>query len=311
MIDRWVETSRAYLASQKARDSVAADPYWPKWDSPWWHMATLWELGRSKDIPKEAAEHMLSALSQRYLTFFPNPREPLPAGKDPWRDAQCHCALGTMYQVLRDCGLDVDAEAPWIRHWFLRYQLPDGGLNCDDAAYAAAGASSIQSTLPALEAILRGVKGSHTPAEEAFLDRGAAYLIERRLGFRRRDGKPMDEAFFSVAFPRFYDYDVLRGLAFLVEWVIVREGKVPTEAVADVMKALHARFPDGVVTVERPGLADAKTLERSAAGVWGKGGAAASFPLLDACRRPGTPIPALTKAWSGARAAFPEALRKA
>lgn len=311
MIDRWVETSRAYLASAKARESIAADPYWPKWDSPWWHMATLWELGRARDIPREASEQMLSALASHYVDFFPNPREPLPAGKDPRLHAQCHCGLGVMYQVLRDCGLDVDARAPWVRRWFLHYQLPDGGLNCDEQAYASGGASSIQSTLPALEAILRGAKGGHTPAEEAFLDRGAHYLLERRLGYRLRDGKPMDEDFFVVTFPRFYDYDVLRGLAFLVEWVIVRQGKVPVESVEGVMKALHARFPDGVVKVERPNLPDTKTFRRGADGAWGDKVPASTFPLLDACRRPGAPIPALTKAWSGARAAFPDALRKA
>lgn len=308
MIEREIESSRAYLASAQAQDSLAADPYWPKWDSPWWHMTVLWELGRARDIPSEASEAMLAALAGRYLTFFPNPREPLPAGKDPWRDAQCHCALGTMYQVLRDCGHDVDAKAPWIRRWFLHYQLPDGGLNCDDAAYAAGGASSIQSTLPALEAILRGAKGGHTPAEEAFLDRGAAYLMERRLAYRRRDGMVMDARFLEVAFPRFYDYDILRGLAFLVEWVIVREGKVPVASVSAAMQQLAGRFPDGVVKVERPGLADAKTLLLKD-GTWVKGGGAGGFALLDACRRKGTPIATLTKAWSGARAAFPEALR--
>lgn len=308
MIDRWVETSRAYLASAKAQDSIAADAYWPKWDSPWWHMVVLWELGRAKDIPVEASKAMLEAVSTRYVDFFPNPREPLPAGRDAYRETHCHCSLGTMYQVLRDCGHDVDSAAPWIRRWFLRYQLPDGGLNCEDSAYASGGASSIQSTLPALEAILRGVKGGHTPAEEAFLDRGAAYLLERRLAYRRNGGAVMNAAFLQVAFPRFYDYDVLRGLGFLVEWVVVRGGKVPDAAVSETMKALAARFPDGVVKVERPSLPATKTLERDATGQWRKGGLATPFPLLEACRRPGTPIPALSKAWSGARAAFSRAL---
>lgn len=310
MIERWVESSRAYLSSAKAQDSLAADPYWPKWDSPWWHMTLLWELGRADAIPSEAAAAMLEALATRYETFFPNPREPLPAGRDPRRHAQCHCALGTMYQVLRDCGLDVDGRAPWIRRWFIHYQLPDGGLNCDERVYASAdGKSSIRSTLPALEAVLRGVKGSHTPAEEAFLDRGAQYLMERRLAFRRGTDSPMDESFLAVAFPRFYDYDILRGLAFLTEWVLVRQGRVPEPSIASAMERLAARFPDGVVRVERPGLPLEKTLAR-AGGEWREGQDAAAFPLLEHCRRPGTAIPALSKAWSGARMAFPQALRR-
>jgi hypothetical protein len=307
MMERWVECSRAFLSSAKAQDSLSADPYWPKWDSPWWHMQTLWELGRADAIPPEAAKAMLEAVATRYVPFFPNPREPMPPGKDVARESLCHCALGNMYQVLRDCGLDVDARAPWARHWFLRYQLPDGGLNCDEKAYVSGGASSIQSTLPALEAVLRGAKGSHTPAEEAFLDKGAAYLIERRLAHRRA-GPVMDPDFLKVCFPRFYDYDILRGLAFLVEWVIVREGKVPAESVAAAMKALAGRFPDGVIKVERPGLPVEPTLALRG-GTWTPRQPASTFALLDHCRRPGTPIPALSKAWSGARHAFPGALR--
>jgi hypothetical protein len=307
MIERWVESSRAYLASAKAQDSLAADPYWPKWDSPWWHMQTLWEVGRVDAIPPESARAMLEAVATHYVPFFPNPREPMTSGRDVARESLCHCALGHIYQVLRDCGLDVDARAPWARRWFLRYQLPDGGLNCDEKAYETGSASSIQSTLPALEAVLRGAKGSHTPAEEAFLDKGAQYLMERKLAFRRSDGKPMDPAFLEVCFPRFYDYDVLRGLGFLVEWVIVRGGKVPDEAVAPAMKALVKSFPDGVIKVQRPGLPAEGTL-RLKDGAWSRAPENSAFALLDHCRRPGTPIPALSKAWSGARAAFSRVL---
>lgn len=308
MMERWVESSRAYLSSAKAQDSLARDPYWPKWDTPWWHMVLLWELGKPEAIPPEASKALLEKLSTHYIDFFPNPREPMPEGKDPHRHAQCHCSLGIMYQVLRDCGHDVDAVAPWVRRWFPRYQLPDGGLNCDDRVYEKGGASSIQSTLPALEAVLRGAKGSHTPGEEAFLDRGAQYLMERKLAFRRGSGEPMSPRFLEVCFPRFYDYDVLRGLAFLVEWVIVREGKVAPEAVAPAMKLLQEAFPDGVIKVQRPGLPEEKTLAFKD-GAWSKGHASGTFALLEHCRRPGTVIPALAKPWKSARAAFPGALR--
>lgn len=295
--------SKAYLASPQARESLAEDPYWPKWDSPWWHACLLGELGLARDIPLAGAEALLEAIAAHYVDFFPNPREALPAGKDQFRHALCHCALGSIYRVLRERGLDVDARLPWARTWFLRYQLPDGGLNCEDKAYAAGGASSIQSTLPVLEALLYGVARDRTPAENAALDRGAAYLIERRLAFRRCDGRPMDEAFLKVAFPRFCDYDVLRGLAFLADWARERGGRVPDEAVAPAMRALEARFPDGVVRVERPGLDGIGTL-RLADGEWRREPRAALFPLLEACRRPGAEVEALSRDWARVRAAF-------
>ena len=112
MSERWLAVSTAYLTSKKAQDSLAADPYWPKWDSPWWHMTLLWELGRADAIPKEAAEAMFAAIENKYVRFFPNPREPMPPGKDYHRDGLCHCGLGNMYQTLAACGLDLDHRAP-------------------------------------------------------------------------------------------------------------------------------------------------------------------------------------------------------
>lgn len=305
MLERWIAASTAYLDSAKARESLAADPYWPKWDSPWWHMTLLFELGRADAIPAEAAAAMLAALESKYLRFFPNPREPLPPGKDGQRDALCHCAVGNLYQALSARGLDLDGRAPWLRAWLLRYQLPDGGLNCDEKAYAGGGASSIQSTLPALEAILR-VDRPLTAPEEGFLDRGALYLIERRLACRKRDGRVMDESFLKIGFPRFYDYDVLRGLSFLADWSRLRRRFVPRDAVDGALSALAARFPDGIIRVEKAGLAAEDSACRGADGAWSRG-PATSFPLLDSARRIGQVSEVLSRRFAEIRAFFADA----
>ncbi len=300
MLERWIASSTAYLASEKARASLARDPYWPKWDSPWWHITLLWELGRADAIPEEAAEAMLAAIEAKYPRWFPNPREPLPAGKDSHRDGLCHCALGHMVQALEARGLDVDARAPWMRAWFLRYQLPDGGLNCDESAYDQGTASSVQSTLPALEAVLSAPRPL-TPSEEMFVDRGAEYLIARRLVCRRSDGRVMNESFLKMGFPRFYDYDALRGLSFLARWSVLRRRFVPRDAVAGLLSALDARFPDGQVRVEKAGLAAEGSLNPAADGSWSRGPASV-FPLLESVRRVGAVSPPLTKAWAEVRA---------
>ncbi|MFI5360415.1 MAG: hypothetical protein ACHQ49_00475 [Elusimicrobiota bacterium] len=299
VIDRWIPASTAYLASEKARESLAQDPYFPKWDSPWWHMTLLHELGRAEAIPTSAAEAMLSAIEAKYVRFFPNAREPLPAGLDDRRDALCHCGLGNIYRTLRACGLDLDARAPWMRAWFLYYQLPDGGLNCREEAYATGTSSSIQSTLPALEAVLDAGR-PFTLAEEEFLDRGAEYLISRRLARRLRDGRVMSESFLRIGFPRFYDYDVLRGLSFLAAWSRSRRKTVPREAVADSLSALSARFPDGRVRVEKAGLVAERGLNRSLDGKWSDG-EATRFPLLDSARRVGEVSEVLTRRWAEVR----------
>jgi hypothetical protein len=302
VIDRWIAASTAYLGSAKARDSLSRDPYWPKWDSPWWHVALLHELGRADAVPREAAEALFAAIQAKYVRFFPNAREPLPPGKDAHRDVPCHCALGNIHQALTACGIDVDARAPWIRGWFLHYQLPDGGLNCDEKPYAAGGASSIQSTVPVLEAVLRAGR-PFTPAEEEFLDRGAEYLIARRLACRLRDGKVMNESFLKIGFPRFYDYDVLRGLSFLADWSRARRRLVPRDAVAGILSALEARFPDGSIRIEKPGLLAEGSLNPEGGDAWSRG-AASSFPLLESARRVGRVSETLTRRWADARAVF-------
>lgn len=300
MIESWIAVSAAYLSSKKAKDSLALDPYWPKWDSPWWHMTLLWELGRADAIPQEAAEAMLAAIETKYVRWFPNPREPLPPGKDYHRDGLCHCGLGNMYQTLAARGLDLDARAPWMRAWFLHYQLPDGGLNCDEKAYAGGGASSVQSTLPALEAVLAAGRPL-TPIEEHFVDRGAEYLLERRLAFRLRDGQLMDPSFLDIGFPRFYDYDVLRGLSFIAEWARLRRRRVQRRAVNWIIEALDERFPDGRIKIEKPGLITTEnTLLVDKEGNWIRG-KSSSFSLLDSVRKPGAVSEALTRSWAQTR----------
>lgn len=53
---RELEQSLAYLASDAALESLARDGYWPKWDSPWWHMLLLHERGQSHLIPRPAVD---------------------------------------------------------------------------------------------------------------------------------------------------------------------------------------------------------------------------------------------------------------
>src|SRR5579883_765249 len=151
--DAAVKSTR-YLDSDEARASLARDPYWPKWHSPWWHMTLLWELGDARLIPKTIVAAMVAKLKTHYLPFFPTNQAAVPAGTDLYRDVACHCAVGTMHQVLSACGIDVEAELPWLTKWLLKYQLPDGGLNCDAAAYGGSNKSSFLSTVVAMEAVM-------------------------------------------------------------------------------------------------------------------------------------------------------------
>jgi hypothetical protein len=303
-----VRDSLAYLSSQEALESIAADPYWPKWHSPWWHMLLLHEMGETKRIPEAAVRAMVKKLDRYPVKIFPIHAHEMPEGCDPYRHAPCHCQLGNIYQVLAASGLNVDQELPWIRPWFLRYQMADGGLNCDSDAYLASGEcpSSMVGTIAAFEAVLLYTPRPWTPEEKTFLDRGARFLIDRelRLGSRTRHNasEQDDEAkWLKPCFPRFYLYDVLRGLTALLSWAEKTNQPLPPEATHCVLEHLSERFPDGIVRAERTCFDGVGTILPTPAGEWARRQPATFFPLLKAISQTGNPSPFLTDRWAEAR----------
>src|SRR5690349_16334589 len=69
-----------------------------------------------------------------------------------------------------------------------------------------------------------------------------------RTNAEERDAAP---AWLLPTFPRLYFYDVLRGLAALARWAELVGVAPPVAAIAPVVEHLVARYPDGVVRVER------------------------------------------------------------
>jgi hypothetical protein len=292
-----------YLGSDAALASIAIDPYWPKWDSPWWHMLVLHELGEAQQIPARAVTALVDRLDALPLKFFPFSQDEAP-GAELWRDTACHCALGNIYQALAAAGVDVDARLPWIKPWFLRYQMADGGLNCDETAYLVKGEcpSSMVGTIAPFEAMQLG---TWTAEQRAFLDRAASCLIERQLmqgsstahNARERDGAPR---WLAPCFPRLYFYDVLRGLAALVGWAERSGAAIPRAAIAGVVEHLAAAFPDGAIRVQRHGFEICPTTRNP-----GQAGAGrqptSQFELLRAAGEIGAPSPTATRQWTAAR----------
>lgn len=304
-VERGIADSVAFLGSEAALRGIELDPYWPKWNSPWWHMLLLHELGEARQIPARTSEAMAARID-RLLHFFPLHSSEAP-GVDLQRDSACHCALGTMYPVLAACGVDVERALPWVQPWFVRYQMADGGLNCDNAAYLQTSEcpSSMVGTVPPLEAMLLGEAG--TGEHRAFVARAGGFLIDRALIHGSRtvhnaEERIAAEAWPKLSFPRFYSYDVLRGLAVLVRWAEATEQPLPEAAVATVVHALIERWPDGVVRVERQAQAGMTTILPTVDRSPSPRAPASTFPLLDAVSRTGEPSEALTRQWSEARA---------
>lgn len=311
-IEAAVAQSVHYLASDAAQRSLDADVYWPKWDSPWWHMLLLHEIGEARRIPERAVARMVEGLERFPVKIFPIQPGELPPGADPHRDVICHCALGCMASVLTATGRDVDRELPWFEPWFVRYQMADGGLNCDDAAYRVSGEcpSSMVGTIAPFEAMLLGGPARWSADRAAFVARAAGFLIERRLTLgshtvhnaEERDREP---SWLEPCFPRFYYYDVLRGLAALARWAEVApaRGPIPLGAIAGVLDHLLASCPDGAVRRRRLSYAGIGTWTRSPSGEWIPRESASRFALLEATSAVGEPCPYLTRQWTAARRA--------
>ncbi|MBL8742489.1 MAG: hypothetical protein JNK04_15375 [Myxococcales bacterium] len=295
-----VQQSERYLSSEAAFASLEADAYWPKWDSPWWHMLLLFEIDEAERIPVRMVEAMVARLNAMPLHIFPIHPEEAPLGTDPWRDMLCHCAVGSIHQVLGACGVDVASALPWAEVWLDRYQMADGGANCDERAYLSGEcASSMVATIAPFEAMLAG-----PPSARA--DRAAAFMIERELmkgspskhNAAERDAAP---SWLHVCFPRFYFYDVLRGLCALVRWSTKYERHLPLRAIEAAAGHLVSAFPDGVVRVQRRAFAGLGTLAK-VAGEWQRVPSASTFPLLEGTSVIGEASPVLTRGWATARA---------
>ncbi len=282
-----IKESVKYLDSEEAFKSIEANAYWPKWNSPWWHMTLLNEMGLAGKIPERIIQKMTSKLKASPLTVFPIRPGELPKEVDLSLDTHCHCALGNIYQALAAWGLDIDLELPWIRKWFLKYQLPDGGFNCDNNAYLKnPPPSSMVGTILPLEAILFFTPREFTKEEIRFLDLGAQCLIKRQLMYatsnpHNAEENEDEEDWLKLCFPRFYLYDVLRGLNFLLKWSDRRNQRLNYTAISKVVEYLERSFSDGLMRIGRHSFENVKSLIQSPSGEWIKRQPASHFPLLN------------------------------
>ena len=303
-----IEQSLRYLRSNLALKALKEDPYWPKWDSPWWHMLLLHEMGMAREIPSGLVSAYVESINRIPCKTFPFRPEVVPAGMDPYRASPCHCQLGAVMQVLYACGVDVDLEVPWIRPWLLGAQMADGGLNCDGDAYSVKDEvpSSMVGTIGAFEAILLCTPRAWTEAERVFLKKGAEFLMGRKLMLGsltkyNADERDDETDWLRVCFPRFYFYDVLRGLNALLLWASMTGGTIPVEAVEGVVKTLCTKFPDGQVRSGRHCYEETGTILQDASGVWQRSKPATFFPLLQSVSQIGEVSPFLSKQWREAQ----------
>ncbi|GIO99671.1 hypothetical protein J14TS5_47570 [Paenibacillus lautus] len=236
-----VEESIRFLESTLQWVTAHGEHTRQKWDGAWWHMSVLYEMGEVSQIPESVivkAKHLLE--TQVWQTFVISVDDQPTTESDKMKMDCCHCELAVFYKILMAYGCDLDRELPWIREWLLKHQLPDGGLNCEPEAYTGSRKSSIVSTLPPLEAILWHTDREYTEQEAAFLDEGARYLMEHRLVFSKQTGNVIDTEWLKPCFPRFFEYDILRGMSYLAEWSRRRNRVLPVGLLLEGLERLNS-----------------------------------------------------------------------
>ena len=210
--------------------------------------------------------------------------------------------------MLSACGVDVDRALPWIRPWFVRYQMADGGLNCDSDAYLRTDEcpSSMVGTVPPFEAMLR--RRDWTPDERVFVERAASFLIDRKLTRGSRSAHNAEERDAAAGVAR----------AVLPALLLLRRAARPRRAGA------LGRARRGFAPARRGQRRRSSTCSRRSRTEWSARDAAptparrrwsqrdgawvrepaSTFPLLDVAGVLGEPSEALTRQWSETRRAL-------
>ncbi len=283
-----IDLSIKYLESESAEKSIKLDPYWPKWNSPWWHMLLLFELGMTEKISGKIVNLMAETIDSHYLHYFPLVESELPDGLDPYREIMCHCAFGSIFQIFHDYGYDYKKKFPWINEWIEKYQMVDGGYNCEEGAYTESRKSSVMSTLPVLE-LLACDTGLLSPQKrKEILVKGFKYLRKKNLIYSSSNpDKIMDPDFFVPAFPRFYYYDVIRGLRFMLAFA----SEFPEFYIKNEFKNWFIEAKNSLENVRCNSMLDTQTLFETdgkwvnddGEWLWKK---TSTFPLLDYFLKP-------------------------
>jgi hypothetical protein len=276
-----LDESVCWLSSEECNRLVQQDPYWPKWNNGWWRMHLLMELGFEDRIPKNTIETLIDSANHTWMDFFPLLESELPKDCDPYRDILCHCALGSLVRLILKTKPVTKLKVDWM-DWFKKYQLPDGGWNCDEQAYTKSHKSSLISTVAVLDAYLEYGYQNLSLDDKQVVDKAVSYLLDHQLIYNSKGTNVPVESWKLLMFPRFYELDLLRALSCVVKWSEQSSKEFEIERVAKVLEMLLAMFlKDGFSpAVRKISEEESFSLIQKSEGEW-ISGKAESFPLLD------------------------------
>jgi len=251
----------ALIQSEKALLMIERDVYWPKWDSPWWYILLLEETGRLAEVPVEAFKELLTCADRQYLKVFPVREEDVDGPVNGHTEVMCFCFLGGLMKVASKLDFDVFAHVPWAKNWLSRYQLPDGGYNCDESAYTGSGKSSVVSTTVMLEGMIEYAKFTNDiESYAANMQKAVSYLLKHQVYMSTAGKEISDTNWDKIIFPRFYEYDFSRGLEAIFDFLLLTGKKVRGVAIERALGMLRQKTDSGLAHSEKQWLSEEKTV---------------------------------------------------
>jgi hypothetical protein len=164
-------------------------------------LLTLREMGLDP-----ASEEALNAIGAVRDMTWHNPWAPW-NGQPVFAGEVEPCINGRVVTVGSYFGLDVTG----IVKRLFGEQMADGGWNCEQENGSTRGAFA--TTINVLEGLLEHQRATGGSAEvTAALERGQAYLLDRRMLRRLSTGELINPEYSLFSFPTGYHYDALRGL---------------------------------------------------------------------------------------------------
>ena len=256
------DRARRLLGHRRPDGTIATNPY-TKWQGPHW---TLVQLALIEYPPGDDG---LSPMRDQVYDWMLSPehmRSPRTVFYDeqPDRVRRCGSMEGNAIWYSLVLGFGDDRTKSLVDR-LIDLQWPDGGWNCDKRREART--SSFMETLIPLRGLYAfGITHQDQPAVEA-AERAAEFLLERRLLWRKSDGRLLEQ-FLPIWFPiRFYD-------PLFALQVMTEIGRIGDPRCRDALAVLESkRLPDRGFPAEIKNARPADTrITRGSWADWGPGG---------------------------------------
>jgi hypothetical protein len=206
----------------------AAEGAGQPWTATTWSLNSLREWGLDASVLADTAERLAQNSRWEYDDL-------------PYWGGEVDCCINA-WTLMNGLWLGADVEG--LATWFVEHRLPDGGWNCEWVEGSTR--SSFHSTLNALKGLLAHEEATGgTDATRAARAAGEAYLLERRLLYRRSTGELVGPWATRLAYPFRWFYSVLNAADHL-RAAAVLEGAAPDPRMADAIEVIRAqRRADG------------------------------------------------------------------